>query len=227
VGAPYPGGGTWQSAARGDEAWLLVSGDNALWRNPKPSHPGILDLLADAAAVRAERLGSGLHAPHAWVVANPLKATTAAAAEAEAEHLLRKVDAGAQAVVTQPAALLPERAERFWEACVRLGVHLPVLVGVAVPTGPTMVEKWLRISDVEPTDADAVALVQRWRAAAAAATDEYERWRRQQLEAALAHARGAPAHHGVHVMPLGERGMVDVLGLVSERLASQPTSPPL
>jgi hypothetical protein len=93
VRAAFPGGGTGQSAARGDEAWLLVSGDNALWRNPKPSHPGILDLLADAAAVRAERLESGLHAPHAWVVANPLKATTAAAAEAEAEHLLRKVRA--------------------------------------------------------------------------------------------------------------------------------------
>lgn len=70
-----------------------MSGDNALWRNPKPSHPGILDLLADAAAVRAERLALGLHAPHAWVVANPLKATTAASAMSEAEHLLRKVRA--------------------------------------------------------------------------------------------------------------------------------------
>lgn len=36
-----------------------------------------------------------------------------------------------------------------------------VQVGVAVPTGPAMVEKWLRITSVEPTDADAVALVQR------------------------------------------------------------------
>jgi len=96
VGEPYPSGGglgSRQSAARGDEAWLLVSGDNALWRNPKPTHPGILELLADAAAVREEQMGSGLHAPHAWVVANPLKATTAAAATAEAEHLLRKVRA--------------------------------------------------------------------------------------------------------------------------------------
>lgn len=30
-----------------------------------------------------------------------------------------------------------------------------------MPTGPTMVEKWLRITGVEPTDADAIELVQR------------------------------------------------------------------
>jgi hypothetical protein len=41
--------------------------------------------------VRAERAAAGLSAPHAWVVANPLKANTAAAAAAEAAHLLRKV----------------------------------------------------------------------------------------------------------------------------------------
>jgi hypothetical protein len=41
-----------QSAARGDAAWLLVSGDTALWRNPKPHHPGIAELLAEVRAYK-------------------------------------------------------------------------------------------------------------------------------------------------------------------------------
>jgi 2-polyprenyl-6-methoxyphenol hydroxylase-like FAD-dependent oxidoreductase len=72
---------------------------------------------------------------------------------------------------------------------------------------------------VDGADADAVALVARWRAAAAAEAETYHLWRREQLEVALSHARGAPGHAGVHVMPLSARGVADVLSLVSARQA--------
>jgi 5,10-methylenetetrahydrofolate reductase len=192
------------ASACGAAALLLVSGDAS---SRAAAGGGACASAAPALLRTALRLrAAGALAPDTalCVAANPL--TEAAAA------LLPKLDAGAEAVLTQPALLLG-RASRWWDAASAPGGALarhagatPVLLGVALPSCERDVALWLRLADVPASDADAAALLSAWRAAAARGADALAAHAAAAAQAALQHAASLPGVGGVHLMPLSRGG---------------------
>jgi 5,10-methylenetetrahydrofolate reductase len=190
------------AGAAGAAALLLVSGDASSRASTASATPA---LLRAAARLRA----SGALPPDTALLAaaNPLTEPASA--------LLPKLDAGAQALVTQPA-LLPSRASRWWDAACAPGGPLephhggatavPVLVGLALPTSERDVALWLRLAEVSATDPDAAALLAAWRAAGARGADALAAHADAAALAAIAHAAELPGVAGVHLMPLTRAG---------------------
>ena len=179
---------------------MLVRGDAS---SRPPGAAAAVDtagLLRLAAALRS---AGALRPDTAFcVAANPLRDAP--------EALLRKRDAGAQAVLTQPA-LLPGRARRWFDAAAAPGGPLadggpPALLGLALPTQPRDVALWLRLAEVDPADDDAAALLAAWRAAADAGPAALARHAADAVAAAMQLAGTLPGVAGVHVMPLTPAG---------------------
>jgi len=178
-------------ACRSAHGLLLVSGGERGAR--ESATPSLLRL---AAALRRE----GELAPETLlaVAANPLRDAPGA--------LAAKLDAGAEAVWTQPL-LLRSRCERWLanNAC-----PLPLFVGVALPSCARDVQLWLRLAGVAEEEAEAGALLHAWRAAEAAG--EVAAFAEHEARAALRNVRERGL--GVHLMPLTAGGYA-----LAERLA--------
>lgn len=181
-------------AARAADGLLLVSGGE---RAPSAASaaPALLRL---AAQLRRE---GELEAETALLVAaNPHRE--------DLSGLQAKLDAGAEAVVTQPALNLSGRFERWIEAAsgalgrVPTG-RVPLLVGVACPATPAEVRLWLRLIGVDEMDAGATELLGAWRRAEA----EGRVGEHAEAEArrAIRRAKEAGAS-GLHLMPVTHAG---------------------
>jgi len=193
-------------------ALLLVRGD----ASSRP--PGASPALDTCALLRtAARLRSAGELPGdtaLCVAANPLR-------DAQ-DSLLRKRDAGAQAVLTQPA-LLPARALRWFDAAAAPGGSLagsgpPALLGLALPTHPRDVALWLRLADVDARDDDAARLLAAWRAAADAGPAALARHAEDAARDALALAASLPGIAGVHCMPMTQAGYALAAKLLADAL---------
>lgn len=180
------------------QALLLVSGGHP-WRTglTRPFLASSFDLLRAAAVLRADGdlpAGTGL-----WAVENPLRARGSAA------RLERKLEAGAETVVTQPP-LLPGRFEAWWGDLLSRGLHRDarVLVGVPFLTSPENLRFWLRLADCDPDDPAAAPALRALSAhppgperqeACLALAAETLRW-----------VEGLPGAAGVHLMPVTPAG---------------------
>ena len=179
---------------------MLVRGDASSRPPGAAASVDTAGLLRLAAALRS---AGALHPDTALcVAANPLRDAP--------EALLRKREAGAQAVLTQPA-LLPGRARAWFDAAAAPGGPLadggpPVLLGLALPTQPRDVALWLRLAEVDPADDDAAALLAAWRAAADAGPAALARHAADAVREAMQLAASLPGIAGVHVMPLTPAG---------------------
>ena len=183
-------------------AWLLVSGDAVLWKNPNPKPPSLRDLMSLAGDVRS----SLDDPPDVWVAYNPL----ADDAAAEAAHLSAKADWGGRLAVLQPPSLLPDRAAAAFEALDATARALPKLVGIAAPSTAKRFALWLKLCRVTD-DGGAVA---RWEAAEAAGDARFAAFRRAFLAQAFADAASVPGAVGFHVMPWDTAGSADVAGVL-------------
>ena len=171
-------------------ALLLVSGDS-----PSKTSLDTVALLQMAVSLRAElALDTVL-----LCAANPLLSLST-------DTLARKLDAGCDGFITQPA-LLPSRFDAWWEVAQPALRGCPMLLGLAAPCTPSDVQLWYRLAGVDGNDADAVALLSSWRVAvdqvhpgalAAHASRSYA--------AAMRHAAGVPGLAGVHLMPVTAGG---------------------
>ena len=180
------------------QALLLVSGGHP-WRTrlTRPFLASSFDLLRAAAELRA---GGELPADTGlWAVENPLRARGSAA------RLERKLEAGAETVVTQPP-LLPGRFESWWGDLLSRGLHRDarVLVGVPFLTSPENLRFWLRLADCDPDDPEAAPALRTLSAhppgperqeASLALAAETLRW-----------VEGLPGAAGVHLMPVTPAG---------------------
>jgi 5,10-methylenetetrahydrofolate reductase len=131
------------------------------------------------------------------VVANPM---------VEPAHALQpKLDAGAEAVFTQPS-VVPGRMGRWFEGAAPMLTDVPVLVGIACMTCVEDVSLWLRLVGCDsPTDAEAGALLATWRHATSMGPAHVEELAHKTLRLALEEAATLPVA-GVHIMPVNRRG---------------------
>jgi len=201
-------------------ALLCVSGSHPLRRLPALASflPSSQDTLAIASALRRDGdLPSSLQL---WAVTNPL-------IEADATRLERKVEAGAEVVLTQPPLDWPS-FERWLEDADRRGLlgATRLVVGVPMLSSGGNLAFWAQLCDAAGCDWTAGA-VARWRQAEAdMGGDEFKAWRMQQHEATLQRALALPGVAGLHVMPLTQRARLDTLELIrAGKLAAAAGAP--
>eukprot|EP00898_Chlorokybus_atmophyticus_P001422 jgi/Chlat1/2280/Chrsp17S02581 len=171
-------------------------------------------------SVRALTIASGMRArgdidPHLmlWATANPLKAagTGRANIAKNVDWLRRKVDAGAEAILTQPP-LLWDEFERWWEAVTHAGLHrhTSIVAGLPILTTSRSVKFWLQLCGVNDKHQSAEQLVKLFLAAEARDSQEAgqqptalvelrQQWAQQALRRLLDQHVGLA---GIHFMPL-------------------------
>ena len=188
------GGGAGTSAP---EALLLVSGGHP-WRTrlTRPLLASSFDLLRAAAHLRE---AGDLPARTAlWAVENPLR-------ERGAGRLERKLEAGAETVITQPP-LLRGRFEAWWGDLQARGLHRDanVLVGVPFLTSPENLRFWLRLADCDPGDPEAGPYLRAL--AAHPPGPDREAVCRELAAETLRWVERLPGAGGVHLMPVTPAG---------------------
>ena len=195
-GAAAAGGGG-PPGTSAPEALLLVSGGHP-WRTrlTRPLLASSFDLLRAAAQLR--EAGELPARTALWAVENPLR-------ERGAGRLERKLEAGAEAVITQPP-LLRGRFEAWWEDLQARGLlrDARVLVGVPFLTSPESLRFWLRLADCDPDDPAAGPHL---RALAAQPPGPGREAACQELAAeTLRWVERLPGAGGVHLMPVTPAG---------------------
>ena len=130
-----------------------------------------------------------------WAVENPILPGPAA----RARRMQRKVDAGAQVILTQPPFLWG-RFTRWLAEVERLGVTAPIVCGVPIVTSPLSLRTWLFLVGFTGSHAETDALLDRLRRADARgeAAEEGMRYTVELLQ----RLRATPGVAGVHMMPI-------------------------
>mmetsp|Transcript_13177 Transcript_13177/g.25142 ORF Transcript_13177/g.25142 Transcript_13177/m.25142 type:complete len:357 (+) Transcript_13177:557-1627(+) len=202
----------------GDRALLLCGGDQSRWRNPDPKFPDVFQLYHTAREVLRE-----FHdPPPIWCTSNCL----AEDPSREAARTVQKLEAGATVIVTRPAGMLVQRAEKYWAALARAGVTgVPILVTISVPPGRIAVENWLKMCGVSHSSSEAQQLLQRWQQAATQGTTAFRRFRLSQIQESIEFAKSLSGFAGVHVVPVDDRGVCDLEAYLHVRRTSHPNQP--
>jgi hypothetical protein len=188
---PAPDGG-------GADALLFVSGSHPARAVPFAESllQSSFTMLRDATAMRASGrlpLNIGL-----WVAENPINPP---------DRLLKKVDAGAEAVLTQPP-FARAAAERWFLEAERSGASKEVrlMAGIPMATSPGNLSFWLRLCGVAGTpDAEAVAAGFP-SPGAYGSKGEYEAAVREWNAEFVRWTLALPGVSGLHVMPLTKQG---------------------
>ncbi len=200
-------------------ALLMVSGSHPLRSLPLAS--GLLRhdsawLLREAAAMRAA--GDIGAATQLWAVANPVT-------EPSAARLERKVEAGAQVVLTQPPLDWPAFERWMGDAEARgLASAARLLVGVPMLTSAANAAFWLGLCGAYSNGA-ARQLVQEFRRQEAALPgDQLDLWSLAWNEALVRRVLAVPGVAGLHVMPITAKGRRQAAQLLQE--GAMPASAP-
>ncbi|GHP11729.1 hypothetical protein PPROV_001045700 [Pycnococcus provasolii] len=198
------------ATTHGAAAWLCVSGDQTLWKNPNPRRPSIETLLELASEVR-----SGLqNPPDVWVAYNPLlhDATT------EARRLALKASLGASVAVTQPPSLLPDRARAAYDTLDDVGLALPKLVGIAAPNSSARFAKWLELCNVDVRRDDVASkALKAWVDAEKLGDAAFREFRVHFVSEAMRDAlQSVPGAIGIHVMPWNDDGIETVVAALDD-----------
>jgi len=167
--------------------------------------PSSLDTLAIAGEMRAN--GSLPSSLSLWAVENPLL-------ERDASRLLRKIDAGAEVVVTQPP-LNWEAFDRWAEDADRIGAlgRCHLVVGMPVLSSAGNLAFWLQLCGAQGTKW-APDEIERWKTAEAQGKEAFQEWRLQEHTEMLRRISELPGFPGIHVMPLTKRSRQDTLQLI-------------
>ena len=193
---------------------LVVSGDKAGKWGPDSDAPveGIRAAHRSLRKFHYEDTSSKVPSRQVWAVTNPM--VGADKLEKELEKALRKVDAGANCLVTQPP-LLWSRFESWLNLCERRGLfktNVPILIGMTPIYDADSFTRWLKlcgVGDQTPMDF--------WDAEIG---DELDRWRshhdnekdrvasiehfKVRHEFIRDHLNGIVS--GIHVMPMKKKG---------------------
>lgn len=157
-------------------------------------------------------------------VANP---SLEGAARDPTARLRAKLDAGAEMVVTQPAACAPAVHRAWWDAVRSESLHreCDVVFGVTYLASHRSVRRWQRLcglsgdtsSDATEEAEETASLWEEMERSMDAAT--FEKWRDERLDLAVAAALADVDARGVHVMPVTEEGYAGV-GRVADAIGA-------
>ena len=210
----------------GASAILMVTGDAPdAARGARTTHLAwdSTKLLREAVAMR-ER-GEVHEDVTLACVANP---SLEGAARDPTARLRAKLDAGAEMVVTQPAACAPAVHRAWWDAVRSESLHreCDVVFGVTYLASHRSVRRWQRLcglttgdtsSDATEEAEETASLWEEMERSMDAAT--FERWRDERLDLAVAAALADVDARGVHVMPVTEEGYAGV-GRVADAIGA-------
>lgn len=145
-----------------------------------------------------------------WCVDNPMLVNPAVTGSGRArngrpaEGLLRKADAGAQVVLTQPPLLWSE-FERWADDVARLGLppRVRVVVGAAMLSSARNAEFWMALCGLDPARCpEAQLLLAEFAQAEQVGKERLTAFCRSYNERTLARLLALPGVAGLHVMPL-------------------------
>lgn len=176
------------------DALLLVSGSHPARQLPGASRwlQDSFDLLLAASAMREQG-----HLPASlslWAVENPMLA--------KVERLRRKVDAGADVVLTQPP-LLWNRVQHWAEEAdkQRISSNVKVVLGLPIITSVGNLEFWLRLCNVR-TLPESQHLLSSFPGPQQRSKEEHAAAVRAWNATLIQKSLGLPGVAGLHVMPL-------------------------
>eukprot|EP00899_Mesostigma_viride_P028186 jgi/Mesvir1/8552/Mv18355-RA.1 len=208
----------------GPAALMFVSGGGPL----RKMIPPVLHTMDSSKAI--QEAAAWRHAgklPHdlmLWAVDNPNRPHDAVSAASAVASLRRKVDAGAQVLVTQPPFLWGP-FQRWVDAVNKEGLpgRARFIVGVPFPTSEKSIRFWLRLCGINEFGADVADLIATFSrplahgpsdsnahgtALAEAKAARNRQWVRQLVDSVK---REMPFCAGFHLMPVAAWGEVEVL----------------
>eukprot|EP00192_Tetraselmis_astigmatica_P011442 CAMPEP_0117670670 /NCGR_PEP_ID=MMETSP0804-20121206/12899_1 /TAXON_ID=1074897 /ORGANISM="Tetraselmis astigmatica, Strain CCMP880" /LENGTH=367 /DNA_ID=CAMNT_0005479029 /DNA_START=330 /DNA_END=1429 /DNA_ORIENTATION=- len=167
--------------------------------------PSSLDTLVMACKLREE--GALPRDLSLWAVENPLL-------EKDASRLQRKVDAGAEVVVTQPPLDWPA-FEQWFESAQRSGVlrDCRLVVGLPMLSSAGNLAFWLQLCGAQSAPWAAGTLA-KWAKAEEAGAEAFAEWRMSEHMEILRRISQLPHIAGVHMMPLTKRARQDAIHLI-------------
>eukprot|EP00897_Mesotaenium_endlicherianum_P000492 jgi/Mesen1/10443/ME000082S09947 len=127
---------------------LLVSGGHPLRALPLARHVMPSNSVAMLRAAHQLRAQGLLHpSVQLWAVENPLQHTP--------DRLARKIEAGAECIITQPP-LLPDRFQAWWESAAQQGLlkETRVIVGLPIISSSNNLAFWMRLTNASGPEAD-------------------------------------------------------------------------
>lgn len=194
------------------QALLLVSGGHKLREFASPVMGSALldsfEMISTAAKLRND--GYIDQTTSLWAVENPLLDGP--------ERLQKKIEAGAEAIVTQPP-LLWDKYEQWWFASVSKGLigtesQAKVIVGLPVIGSVDTLKFWMKLTHIHhlPESRDILLKLE----------DEVQRNGKEAIfqwnKNNLVWAKGLPHVAGFHVMPINKGGVIQTNRLIEEGL---------
>uniref|UniRef100_A0A061R353 Uncharacterized protein n=1 Tax=Tetraselmis sp. GSL018 TaxID=582737 RepID=A0A061R353_9CHLO len=167
--------------------------------------PSSLDTLAMAGEMKAR--GNLPGSLRLWAVENPLL-------EYDAQRLRRKIEAGAEVVVTQPP-LDWDSFQRWADDADRLGLleQCQLVVGLPMLSSAGNLAFWLQLCGAHSAPW-AQSVLKRWSDEESKGAESFQEWRLQQTVELMQRIGSLPGAAGVHVMPLTKRAREDALAVI-------------
>ena len=144
-----------------------------------------------------------------WAVENPFVGQV----EARVDRLERKVNAKAEAILTQPPFLW-ERFVQWWNLAHErsLTQQVPIVVGVPVITSVKALRLWFLLVGISRRHPEARELLEQFKEAEAAGKDAFRKFRGNWTVELIGKIRELPGVAGIHLMPiLGWRDLEKIL----------------
>ena len=144
-----------------------------------------------------------------WAVENPMTGREGA----QIDRLSRKIDSGAEAIITQPP-LLWSRFESWWESVTNRGLtQTPILVGIPVLRSVRILKFWHYLVGVRTGSPESSRLIRQFEEAEQEMDQEdYARFRSEWTVELIRKVRALPGVAGIHLMPIGgPQGLEDIL----------------
>lgn len=194
------------------QALLLVSGGHVLREISSPFFGSQMmssfDMLRSARHLR--EIGSINKSTGLWAVENPLTN--------HPERLEQKLEAGAEAVITQPPVLW-EKFEQWWMHSVQRGLigstsDLKVIVGLPVIGSLRTLEFWQKLTKTQHSPESKRLLFNLSESIGKGNEDVLYEWNR---DLALK-VKALPGVSGAHIMPLNQAGVAQTRRLIEENI---------
>ena len=190
------------------QALLCVSGGHPVRQLPLMDRllPSSCDLLT--AANELKQNGLLPDRLDLWAVENPLLPLNQ-------RRMVRKAEAGASTLVTQPP-LLKDHFGRWWEACDKLGLleNVNMRVGVPIITSTNNLRFWFAICGVDKEE-KAQALLQTFREREESLPKEaFDRFCDTFTQDMISFSKELPQVSGLHFMPVTKRGYSKILDVL-------------
>lgn len=196
---------------RGAKALLALSGGGLTRRALGPFGRVTLPMNSFRTLELIQRLRNSGDIPPdipAWAVENPLIQSV----DRRVDRLARKIDAGADAILTQPP-LLWDRFESWWNEADRRGLtRTPILVGIPVPRTIESLRMWFFLVGVGTGGREGRQVLDSFREASRPDAQDFDSfcldWTANLIEKVL----GLNDVAGIHLMPIvGSGGLEDLL----------------